>query len=222
MSAPTPGSNAGPGLTPAPKEASKGDAKVDTTKFPEGYPRGRTAGKVPTINGPEYARGTIEQTSPAPHYNDVIAAAAGIASGAISMEKVREISDVPDTDKTLKEAESLGVNYQQAGQVRQLLAERANAVAYKKLDRVASIDDSLDAIGYTGDREAGASGQPGPLGRTSRPDKTLRSDAPTGSKSAEQAGTAGTGVAASSTAKSGTTTPAASPANTAADSSKKS
>jgi hypothetical protein len=127
----------------------------------------RTAQPVPTTSGPDTARGQVEQTSPAPHVDDVIAAAAALAVG------------VPRGDKASKEAEVLGVDYQQAGQVRQLLAERRNMVAYGNTERVAGIDSALAALGYTGDRMAGASGDPGPLGRSSRSSKAVRTDAPT-------------------------------------------
>jgi hypothetical protein len=84
-------------------------------------------------------------------------------------------------DKGTREAEVLGVDYQRAGQVRQLLAERANMVAYNAADRVASIDLALQELGYTGDLTAGADGDPGrlPEGRASRADKSLHTDAPT-------------------------------------------
>jgi hypothetical protein len=110
--------------------------------------------------------GLVEQTSPAPHIDDITAAAASLAAGGA----------IP-LDKTRREAEALGVPYQQAGLVRQLLAERANALAYGNKDRVTGIDSSLDALGYTGDRTVGASGTP--VGRSSRPeDKAVRTDAP--------------------------------------------
>jgi hypothetical protein len=38
--------------------------------------------------------------------------------------------------------------YQQAGQIRQLLAERENAVAYEQTDRIAAIDKQLSGLGY--------------------------------------------------------------------------
>lgn len=38
--------------------------------------------------------------------------------------------------------------YQQAGQIRQLLAERENAVAYEQTDRIAAVDKQLSGLGY--------------------------------------------------------------------------
>jgi hypothetical protein len=42
-----------------------------------------------------------------------------------------------------------GVDYQRAGQVRQLLAERVNARAYGMTERLAAIDKQLAELGYT-------------------------------------------------------------------------
>jgi hypothetical protein len=207
--------------------SSPDDAKADT-KFPEGYPRGRTAKEVPAIDGPEFARGTVEQTSPAAHVDDVAYVAALLKGD----------SRAPNRDKAVKEAEVLGVNYQYAGQVRQLLAERANVIAYGNTDRLAGIETALDALGYSGDRSIGASSDSGPAGRSSRADKTLRSDAPTtgddskaaGSKSAAKStgGTTGTSPAGTSTTGISTTgtgtgtTSATSPTGGTAASSKQS
>jgi hypothetical protein len=82
------------------------------------------------------------------------------------------------SDKPKNDAEVLGVDHQRAGQVRQLLAERANCVAYGQPDRVKSIDVSLDMMGYTGDRTIGPSGLP--VGRSAKPDNavTTAADAP--------------------------------------------
>lgn len=54
--------------------------------------------------------------------------------------------------------EELGVSYQKAGQVRQLLAERANLVAYGNVDRVKAIDNDLAMMGFDKDPEAFAPG----------------------------------------------------------------
>lgn len=83
-------------------------------------------------------------------------------------------------DKGTREAEVLGVDYQRAGQVRQLLGERANLVAYGNTDRVEAIDEALRAAGYTGDIAAGADGDPGPLGRATRADKQVHAAHPGG------------------------------------------
>lgn len=44
--------------------------------------------------------------------------------------------------------------YQQAAQVRQLLAERENAVAYEQTDRVAAVDKQLEGLGYKSEKQA--------------------------------------------------------------------
>jgi hypothetical protein len=139
--------------------------------------RYRTARQVPSTSGPAHAAGMVEQTSPAPHRDDIIAAAAALT----------DVSP-PSADKAAKDAEVLGVPYQVAGQVRQLLAQRANALAYLNLDLVASIDVNLAAIGYCGDLTADPDDDLGPLGRKSRSDKTVTTDSPTKSES----GTGGT------------------------------
>lgn len=45
--------------------------------------------------------------------------------------------------------DEVGVEYQRAGQVRQLLAERANAEAYGQSDRVAAVDKQLAELGVS-------------------------------------------------------------------------
>jgi hypothetical protein len=131
--------------------------------------RYRTARQVPSTSGPAHAVGLVEQTSPAPHHDDIIAAAAALTDAG-----------PPSVDKAAKDAEVLGVPYQTAGQVSQLLAQRANALAYLNLDLVASIDVNLAAIGYCGDPTADAGGDPGlPLGRKSTSDKTVTADSAT-------------------------------------------
>ncbi|MGH3985877.1 MAG: hypothetical protein ACRDTZ_00985 [Pseudonocardiaceae bacterium] len=85
-----------------------------------------------------------------------------------------------ERDKGTREAEVLGVDYQRAGQVRQMLAERANLVAYNNTDRLAALDEALRAAGYTGDLDAGAQGDPGPLGRATRADKQVHAAHPAG------------------------------------------
>lgn len=65
--------------------------------------------------------------------------------------------------------EELGVSYQMAGQVRQLLAERANLVAYGNVDRVKAIDKDLKMMGFDKDPAAfapGAQRADVPAGRT--------------------------------------------------------
>jgi hypothetical protein len=98
-------------------------------------------------------------------------------------EKNTTAGSTGPTDPAIQKARDLGVQYQQAGQVRQLLAERQNAVAYGMLDRIVGIDRSLSEMGYTGDRTVGSSGDPGPLGRASRSDKTVQAETPTTNKS---------------------------------------
>lgn len=44
--------------------------------------------------------------------------------------------------------------YQQAGQVRQLLNERANAVAYGQTTRMEAVDKQLAALGYKSEKQA--------------------------------------------------------------------
>lgn len=92
------------------------------------------------------------------------------------------------TDKGIREAGVLGVEYQKAGQVRQLLAERANLVAHGNIDRLVGVDQALSALGYTGDRTIGSTGDPAPLGRATRPaDSTVKTDAPTATAKAPSA-----------------------------------
>ncbi len=145
--------------------------------------RYRTAQEVPTTSGPAHAAGMVEQTSPAPRREDIVAVAAAMTA-----------ANPPSTDKAIKEAELLGVPYQAAGQVRQLLAQRANALAYQNLDLVASIDVNLAAIGYCGDLTADPAGDPAPLGRESRSDKTVTTDSPTAGGGTTSAGVNGTGT----------------------------
>ncbi|SRR6266704_2650806 len=69
---------------------------------------------------------------------------------------------------------------QQAGQVRQLLAERANAEAYGQTNRVTAVDKQLAELGYVRPAEAPeVSRTSHPAGRASRQDrieKTADSD----------------------------------------------
>jgi hypothetical protein len=64
---------------------------------------------------------------------------------------------------------SLGVDYRMAGDVRRMLNDRANAVAYGNTDRVKHIDRDLLAAGFKGDPEAfqGGNWTRTPVGRTS-------------------------------------------------------
>lgn len=184
--------------TPTPDKATKTPDTPDqagTDAAPEKNDpifRYRTARPLESVSGPAYARGMVEQTSPAPRHDDIIAVAAAIRD-----------SNPPAGDKAAKEAELLGVSYQKAGQVRALLGQRENALAYGNNDLVRDIDRSLEMMGYTGDPIAGATGDPGPLGRQSRSDKTIHADAPTapdadtdtktgGTTSAGVSGTSGT------------------------------
>jgi hypothetical protein len=186
------------------KSDSKSESSADTdskpdspdedkagTKFPDGYPRGRTAHEVPTVDGPEWARGTVEQTSPAAHVDDVAYFAA----------LLRGDSRAPGRDKAAREAEVLGVNYQYASQVRQLLAERANVIAYGNVDRLAGIETALDALGYTGDRSIGASS--GPMGRSARSDQSVKTSA-SGGGSSDSGGSTGSSGSKSSSSTSST------------------
>jgi hypothetical protein len=75
------------------------------------------------------------------------------------------------------EAKALGVRYALVGQVRQALAERANAVAHGLVERIKAADKALDELDYRGDRTLGAKGMP--VGRSARSDKDVRTDAPT-------------------------------------------
>ena len=101
-------------------------------------------------------------------------------------------------DKGIREAETLGVDYQKAGQVRQLLAERANLVGHGNIDRLVGIDQALTAMGYTGDRTIGSAGDPAPLGRTSQSDNTVRTaDTADTADTAATSGTTGAGVTTS-------------------------
>lgn len=122
-------------------------------------------------------------------------------------------------DPGILEAEALGVEYQKAGQVRQLLAERQNMVAYGNIDRVVSIDQNLTMMGYTGDRTIGATGDPGPIGRTSRSDQMVTADASststaTGTPSADTGTAAGTTDAGSTDAGTSDTAPSGGTATT--------
>jgi len=66
-----------------------------------------------------------------------------------------------------------GVAYAAAGDVRRMLNERANAVAYGQTDRIVGIDRDLKEAGFTGDPAAFAAGDKGPVGRSSgKPDVT--------------------------------------------------
>jgi hypothetical protein len=92
-------------------------------------------------------------------------------SGALEFEaSPREGLDVV-------EAKALGVRYALVGQVRQALAERANAVAHGLVERIKAADKALDELDYRGDRTLGAKGMP--VGRSARSDKDVRTDAPT-------------------------------------------
>jgi hypothetical protein len=175
--------------------SSEGDLSTPPANLPTDEPRpGRSAVIVPAATGPESAKGLVEQTSPAPHVNDIVAAAA--------LLKGTDVREGYDKDKAAKEAEVLGVHYQYAGQVRQLLAERANLIAYGNVDRLAGIETALDALGYTGDRSIGASSADGPLGRSSRSDRSVTTDTPTAGTSKSSAATA----TSTSTSTSGTST----------------
>lgn len=161
---------------------------------PEDTPKvGRSRHEVPGVDGPDYVRGMVEQTSPAPHVNDVVLAAA-----ALTAARIANPGDSENRDRALKEAELLGVDYQRAGQIRQMLAERANAVAYGQTDRIEGIDRALRENGYTGDLTIGAGGDPskGPVGRATRSEKTVQAaDAPPETPSASSSTRTGTSSA---------------------------
>lgn len=61
-----------------------------------------------------------------------------------------------------------------AAQLRQLLAERENAVAYENEGRVEAIDKQLDSLGYKPDKKPAKAEGNGPTGRgPGRPKKTV-------------------------------------------------
>ena len=64
---------------------------------------------------------------------------------------------------------------QQAGLIRQLLAERKNVVAYDNEVRVKQIDRQLKNLGYEGEPKDVTKDQE-PVGRVDRPQRTLKSD----------------------------------------------
>lgn len=61
-----------------------------------------------------------------------------------------------------------GVDYQRAGQVRQLLAERVNAEAYGNAARVEQIDRDLAELGYAKPKPAKVAKDEEPQGRATR------------------------------------------------------
>jgi hypothetical protein len=70
-----------------------------------------------------------------------------------------------------------GVAYQRAGLVRQLLAERENAVAYGQKDRVEAADKQLAELGYSEpEKEPRQGRESAPAGRSSRPQSTASDD----------------------------------------------
>lgn len=65
-------------------------------------------------------------------------------------------------------AEPFTDNPQVAAQVRQLLAERENAVAYENTGRVAAVDKQLAELGYVPDKKPAKDDAKVPRGRTAR------------------------------------------------------
>lgn len=65
--------------------------------------------------------------------------------------------------------------YQVAAQIRQLLAERANAVAYRNTTRIHAVDKQLTELGYQPDAATPeVTRQAPPIERSARADKTLK------------------------------------------------
>jgi hypothetical protein len=69
------------------------------------------------------------------------------------------------------------VPYQQAGAVRQLLAERANAVTYGQATRVEAVDKQLAELGVSLDEPSDAASGTAPKGRATRESKQTTTDA---------------------------------------------
>lgn len=75
--------------------------------------------------------------------------------------------------------DDLGVDYQRAGQVRQLLAERELAGIYGQTGRVAAADKQLAELGFTRDEATPAvSRSTPPVGRAARQDQMAKTAAP--------------------------------------------
>lgn len=71
------------------------------------------------------------------------------------------------------------VEYQRSGQVRQALAERANAVRLGAVDRVKAADKTLAALGYSEPEAAPAVERSSPpAGRATRQERASKTAAP--------------------------------------------
>jgi hypothetical protein len=89
----------------------------------------------------------------------------------VTTDEQRDMADAAAERTADKAADQ--VPYQQAAQVRQLLAERANAVAYDQQTRVDAVDKQLAELGVTPEMVSGKTAKAGgapekvpPQGRT--------------------------------------------------------
>lgn len=72
----------------------------------------------------------------------------------------------------------LGETYQRAGQIRQMINEIANLKIFDNTERIKAIEKDLKAIGFEGDPHAELTDESGPVGRSTRQERTVSTDAP--------------------------------------------